>query len=289
MRPGGSLVQSLRDKLGRGTPQVLRHDVGATIWVPATIRMASWHGGGAMMAGVIVAGNQDLSTDCRGAAISRRSSVWRARAAGRGDACVHGRCGAGSSRCSSRRWSRGGRGDRRRRASWRGRRRSWLSIGVRNSRIASCANVTLMAPSALTIRRRSIGWASRPSRLARRRVGPLMAAVHRPGQRGRGRRGARRLLCNELPGSLLPERQTLHGRMLSYPELLGVLLAQPVHDGERGQLRFRGKPLLDRGWAARISAKSATGSSVRYCSRSRFFTAAATFACASARSLGVGA
>ena len=68
------------------------------------------------------------------------------------------------------------------------------------------------------------------------RVGPFIArAVHRPGQWGSGRRGARRFLSNEVLGSLLPERlqQTLHDRMLSRPELFGVSLAQPANDGER--------------------------------------------------------
>ena len=34
--------------------------------------------------------------------------------------------------------------------------------------------------------------------------------------------------------------------MLSHPELLGVFLAQTADDGERGQLRLRSKPVLDR-------------------------------------------
>ena len=56
-------------------------------------------------------------------------------------------------------------------------------------------------------------------------------------------RGARRLLSNELLCSLLPERlqQTLHDRMLSHSELLGVRVVQSADDGERSQLWFRSK------------------------------------------------
>src|SRR6202043_484520 len=41
-------------------------------------------------------------------------------------------------------------------------------------------------------------------------------------------------------------QQTLHDRMLSRPELLGVFLAQPADDGECRQLRLRSEPALDR-------------------------------------------
>ena len=67
---------------------------------------------------------------------------------------------------------------------------------------------------------------------------------------GSGRSGTWWLLSsNELLGGLLSKRlqQTLHDRMLSRPELLGVFLAQPDDDGERGELRLRRKPGLDRG------------------------------------------
>jgi hypothetical protein len=35
--------------------------------------------------------------------------------------------------------------------------------------------------------------------------------------------------------------------VLSHPELVGVILAQPAYDGERGQLWLCGKPVFDRG------------------------------------------
>jgi hypothetical protein len=41
-------------------------------------------------------------------------------------------------------------------------------------------------------------------------------------------------------------QQTLHDRMLSRPELIGVFLAQPADDGECRQLRLRIEPALDR-------------------------------------------
>jgi len=67
-------------------------------------------------------------------------------------------------------------------------------------RIASCANVTLMAPSVLTIRRRSIGWASRLSRLARREglwAGRAIDSPSRPQARATGRRSSRRQAVHE--------------------------------------------------------------------------------------------
>ena len=82
------------------------------------------------------------------------------------------------------------------------------------------------------------------------RVGPYIArAVHNPGQWGSGRGVAERLLSDQLFGSLPSKRpqQTLHDRMLSRPELLGVFLAQPADDGECRQLRLRSEPALDRG------------------------------------------
>jgi hypothetical protein len=75
------------------------------------------------------------------------------------------------------------------------------------------------------------------------RVGPYIArAVHRPGQWGSGRGVAKRLLGEQLLGRLPPKRpqQTLHDRMLSLPELLGVFLAQPADDGECRKLRLCG-------------------------------------------------
>lgn len=63
------------------------------------------------------------------------------------------------------------------------------------------------------------------------RVGPYIArAVHNPGQWGSGRGCAKRLLSDQLFGTLAPKRpqQTLDDRMLSRPELLVVFLAQPA-------------------------------------------------------------
>src|SRR5258706_4219985 len=68
------------------------------------------------------------------------------------------------------------------------------------------------------------------------RVGPYVArAVHSPGQWGRGRGVAERLLGDQLRGRLPPKRpeQTLHDRMLLRPELLGPFLAQPADKCER--------------------------------------------------------
>src|SRR6516165_9235739 len=79
------------------------------------------------------------------------------------------------------------------------------------------------------------------------RVGPSIArAVHSPGRWDNGR-GAERL-CKEVLRGLLPKslQQTLHDRMLFRSELVGVFLAQSTHDGDRGQLRLRSEPILDR-------------------------------------------
>src|SRR5260370_34724439 len=111
-----------------------------------------------------------------------------------------------------------------------------------------------MAPLPMTIRCRLIGATGGFRGLLDERgcgrVGPYIArAVHNPGQWGSGRGVAKRLLSDELLGSLPPKspQQTLHGRMLSRPELLGMFLAQPADDGECSQLRLRSEPVLDRG------------------------------------------
>src|SRR3984893_19143306 len=101
-----------------------------------------------------------------------------------------------------------------------------------------------MAPLPMTIRCRLIGRAGwLPGLLDERgcgRVGPYIArAVHNPGRWGSGRGVAERLLSDQLFCSLPSKRpqQTLHDRMLSRPELLGVFLVPPARDGERRSLR----------------------------------------------------
>ena len=82
------------------------------------------------------------------------------------------------------------------------------------------------------------------------RVGPYIArAVHNPEQWGSGRGVVERALGDQPFGSPLSERpqQTLHNRMLSLSELLGVFLAQPAANCERRQLRVLCEPRFDRG------------------------------------------